>query len=195
MLNNRLNIRQESKYKHKLANCLNCTFPGTGFILPPSGPVHTCNQGPDSIKRCRLTSIGNPIVEIRRSQDRLTSTMGFLILVRCHLYIESGPRTVTVYSYAKICLLLPKRLPCYQTFTKVCFCRFTNYRNIFCGRGLHAYKRLTFICSVNLNANVRVPLYLLFNRSHYCFMITVITDIQIIQRNNWMFFDMRNSES
>ena len=48
--------------------------------------------GPDSINRCHLTSIGNPIVEIRRSYDRLISTMGFPILVRRHLYIESGPR-------------------------------------------------------------------------------------------------------
>ena len=30
---------------------------------------------------------------IRRSYDRLIVTMGFPILVRCHLYIESGPRT------------------------------------------------------------------------------------------------------
>ena len=37
-------------------------------------------------------TIGNPIVEIRRSWDRLISTMGFHILVRCHLYIKSGPR-------------------------------------------------------------------------------------------------------
>ena len=49
------------------------------------------NLGPDSIKRCHLTSIGNPIVEIRRSYDRLISTMGFHIPVRRHLYIESGP--------------------------------------------------------------------------------------------------------
>ena len=38
------------------------------------------HQGADSIKRCHLTSIGNPIVEIRRSYDRLISTMGFLVL-------------------------------------------------------------------------------------------------------------------
>ena len=31
-------------------------------------------------------------MEIRRSNDRLTSTMGFPILVRQHLYIESGSR-------------------------------------------------------------------------------------------------------
>ena len=49
--------------------------------------------GPDSIKRCHLTSIGNPIVEIRRSYDRLISTMEFPIPVRRHLYIESGPWT------------------------------------------------------------------------------------------------------
>ena len=47
--------------------------------------------GPDSIYRWHLTSIGNPIVEIRRSYDRLISTMGFPMLVRRHLYIESGP--------------------------------------------------------------------------------------------------------
>ena len=49
-------------------------------------------QGPDAISRCHLTSIGNPIVEIRRSYDRLIPTMGFPILVRRYLYIESGPR-------------------------------------------------------------------------------------------------------
>ena len=53
------------------------------------------NLGPDSIKKCHLTSIGNPIVEIRRSYDRLISTMGFPIPVRRHLYIESGPRSNT----------------------------------------------------------------------------------------------------
>ena len=51
-----------------------------------------CGQGPDSIYRYRLTKIGNPIVEIRRSYDRLISTMGFPILIRRLVYIESGPR-------------------------------------------------------------------------------------------------------
>ena len=46
---------------------------------------------PDSIKRCHLTSIGNPIVEIRQYYDRLISTMGFPIPRRRHLYIELGP--------------------------------------------------------------------------------------------------------
>ena len=44
-----------------------------------------------SIWRCHLTSIGNPIGEIRWSYDRLISTMGFPILIRWHLYIEFGP--------------------------------------------------------------------------------------------------------
>ena len=48
--------------------------------------------GADSIQRYHLTSIGNPIVEIRGSQDHLISTIGFPILVRPHLYTESGPR-------------------------------------------------------------------------------------------------------
>ena len=54
---------------------------------------HSTNgkQGPDSMRRCCLTSIGNPTVEIRRSYDRLISTMGFPILEKWHLYIESRP--------------------------------------------------------------------------------------------------------
>ena len=51
---------------------------------PPATVTHlntnhtgaTQDHGPDSISRYHLTSIGNPIVEIRRSQDRLISTMG-----------------------------------------------------------------------------------------------------------------------
>ena len=33
-------------------------------------------------------------MELGRSYDSLISTMGFPILVRCHLYIESGPRVL-----------------------------------------------------------------------------------------------------
>ena len=55
-------------------------------------------QGPNSIKRWPLTSIGNPIIDIRRSYDRLIFIMGFPLLVRWHLYIESGPRTLDVLS-------------------------------------------------------------------------------------------------
>ena len=39
--------------------------------------------------------MANPIVERRRSLDRLISTMGFFVLVKGHLHIESGPRTGT----------------------------------------------------------------------------------------------------
>ena len=49
-------------------------------------------------------------MEIRRSYDRLISTMGLPILVRCHLYIESGPRTRSVCRSQQIgwCGWLPK---------------------------------------------------------------------------------------
>ena len=57
--------------------------------------------GNDLLERCCLTSIANPIVEIRRSHDRLISTMGFPILVRWHIYIESGPRSC--YMMLDIC--------------------------------------------------------------------------------------------
>ena len=39
----------------------------------------------------RLTSTGNPIVQIRLSYDRPIATMGFPILVRRHFYIDRGP--------------------------------------------------------------------------------------------------------
>ena len=55
--------------------------------------------GADSIQRCHLTRIGNSIVEIRRSNDRLISTNGFPTLVRWYLYIESGP-----WSYCSLVL-------------------------------------------------------------------------------------------
>ena len=37
-----------------------------------------------------LTSRGNPIVQIRRSYDRLISTLGFPLLERWHIYINSA---------------------------------------------------------------------------------------------------------
>ena len=54
---------------------------------------------------CLLTSIGNPIVEIRWSYGCLISKMGFLILVRWHLYIESGPGLHTTISRLLILLI------------------------------------------------------------------------------------------
>ena len=52
----------------------------------PTVEFQPAKLGPSLIERCRLTSIGSPIVEIRRSYDRVISTMGFPILVRRHLY-------------------------------------------------------------------------------------------------------------
>ena len=48
------------------------------------------NPCPESILRCRLSSIGNPILEIKPSYDRLISTMVFPILITRDLYIGSG---------------------------------------------------------------------------------------------------------
>ena len=47
-----------------------------------------------------LTSMGNPIVEIRRFYDRLVSKMEFSLPAR-YRYIESGPGTSTMYGVYK----------------------------------------------------------------------------------------------
>ena len=52
-------------------------------------------RGPNQCKNIGKYSIGNPIVEIRRSYDHLISTMGFPIVIRRHLCIESGTRTLS----------------------------------------------------------------------------------------------------
>ena len=65
----------------------------------PKGFIYNVH-GPHSIWKCHLTSIENPIVGIRRSSDRLISTMGFSILEWCHLYIELGPMIFLVVSKA-----------------------------------------------------------------------------------------------
>ena len=57
--------------------------------------------GADSIQRCLLTSLGNPIVEIKWSYDSLIFTMGFPILVRWHRYIESGPCSPVIAKQAE----------------------------------------------------------------------------------------------
>ena len=54
-------------------------------------------QYKDEVRAWSLTSIEIPIVELGRSYYRLISTMWFPILVRRHLYIESGPRCQYVY--------------------------------------------------------------------------------------------------
>ena len=54
----------------------------------------------DSIWRCDLTNVGNPIVKIGRFPDSLISTIGFpeLHIVRQHLYIESWPGSYLIPS-------------------------------------------------------------------------------------------------
>ena len=44
-----------------------------------------------NIKICRLTSIGMPMLKIRRSRDRLIFNMGIPIPGKDGLYIETGP--------------------------------------------------------------------------------------------------------
>ena len=56
-------------------------------------------------KKCYLTTLRNPIVEIRRSYNRLISTMGFPILVRWHLYIESAVFTKTFLATSPVRLV------------------------------------------------------------------------------------------
>ena len=58
------------------------SFPGAW------GSIRYQCQGPDSVQRCHLNSIGFFILEIRQSLDHLISTMEIPILVRWHLYIE-----------------------------------------------------------------------------------------------------------
>ena len=58
-------------------------------IVQPQNWAQT--PGADSMYRCFLDSIGIPTVEIRRSYDRLITTIRFPALIRWHMYIESGP--------------------------------------------------------------------------------------------------------
>ena len=51
------------------------------------------NQGVIQISSCRLTSIGIPMLKIRRSHDRLIFNMGIPIPGKDGLYIETGPGT------------------------------------------------------------------------------------------------------
>ena len=78
-------------------------------------------QGVGSVQICHLTSTGNLIVEIRRSYDRLISTMGLPILVRWHIHIESGPSFGFRYRlFFKIIIQTGGALACKTRFTVVC---------------------------------------------------------------------------
>ena len=64
-------------------------------------------QGPDSIQRCHLTSNGNPVVEMRRSKDRLSPTMGFPILIRFkkkifQIYLNRVNHSVTLFFHGAL---------------------------------------------------------------------------------------------
>ena len=59
-----------------------------------AGLVVSCNCRPGgvSIYICHVTSIGIPMLKIRRSRDRLIFNMGIHIPGKDGLYIEKGPR-------------------------------------------------------------------------------------------------------
>ena len=78
------------KYESDLKNLIGISAEWKIYLI---GKSMNC-RGLNKYKRCHLTSIENPIVEIRQSYDRLTSTMGFPILIICNLSIESGPITL-----------------------------------------------------------------------------------------------------
>ena len=77
-----------SSYQFRRSHC------GDKTILRPSY-LHNGISYTDEMTSLYWISIGNPIVEKRRSYDCLISTMGFPILIKWHLYIESGPRCFT----------------------------------------------------------------------------------------------------
>ena len=62
-----------------------------GHVLERKRNTYTHVQKPDLVRLC---SIGIPIVDIKRSQDLLISTMGIPVLIRRHLYIESSQSLV-----------------------------------------------------------------------------------------------------
>ena len=96
-------VLEKSSAKCKLRITSSFLALNQGCLCFQNNPASQDHHGADSIKRCNLTSIGNRIVEIRRSYDRLISTMGFPILVRRHLYIDSGPRWYYILSVVWIC--------------------------------------------------------------------------------------------
>ena len=64
----------------------------TSYRLVSRGP------GPHLNINTVFPVMGIPMLKVRRSWDRLIFNMGIPILVRRHLYIETGPRWVTTWS-------------------------------------------------------------------------------------------------
>ena len=61
-------------------------------------------------------------MEIRRSYDRLISTMEFPILVRCHLYIESGPSWKLIMGPVFNSLWPSDAMSCHTTWSPLVKC-------------------------------------------------------------------------
>ena len=87
--------------KHKCVSlcCMISWHWNNGFFISNLIQMKTKedNLGANLIQRWYLTSIRNPIVAIRQSNDHVISTMEFLILVKYNLCIESGTWAIVEY--------------------------------------------------------------------------------------------------
>ena len=63
---------------------------------------NTVLQGPDSVQGHSVTRIGNPIIKMKRSWDRLIIIMRIAALVRLLVHIESAPDCIMGYHVCSI---------------------------------------------------------------------------------------------
>ena len=164
--------------------------------------------GPDSIQRCRLTSIGNPIVEIRLSDDPLISIMGIPILVRWRLYIESwlwflassGQSSSTVWTMQDNSVIVFHEdfnyLRCVSDMdvSYMHIYLYDSYDNLICHGLNHAFDSNNFMISINvifssyLWYHVKKLLVLLENINHKIFRYFKAVIIQyIVKKYNSVF--------
>ena len=113
------NIAQISSWNHLNFYVFFPEFPPLRFSYQPVtnylGTDFAQNSGPSQYKdRCRLTSIGIPMLNIRRSHDRLIFKMGRPIPGNDCLYIETGPRLCLSPSPGRIKLFRTFNVTSYQ---------------------------------------------------------------------------------
>ena len=70
-------------------------------------------------------------MEIRRSYDRLISTMGFPILVRLYLYIESGPRAQWLTRSPDTSIPNMLYVSCLKIISNYCYTHHRRYNSTF----------------------------------------------------------------
>ena len=96
-------------YKHSL---MNVSYFASSVLLLVTNDRKANYLGPDSIQTCTLTCIRNLIEEIRRTYDRLISTMEFSILLKCHLHVESVPEDYKFDLWMNGCRRIRNRWRC-----------------------------------------------------------------------------------